>query len=389
MNNKISLTLLTVLLLFLAGACGVDEFTEGGQSSHNEEAVEEKNKEEETNGPLSEMPKGSLEVSFLDVGQGDATLFQTEEAVILVDAGRHDQDEVVHYLNERGVTHIDLLVGTHPHADHIGQMPQVLDAFEVKEVWMSGSEAGSQTFEHTLEAILASEADYYEPRAGESFTVGDLSVEVIHPEELTNNLNDDSVSMNISFGEVRFILTGDAENRAEHEMLRRNNHINATILKAGHHGSSTSNTAPFIEAVNPDAAIYSAGENNQYGHPHSEVIELFHQMNIPLFGTAEHGTVTVKTDGESFELLTEKSTDNITENQQERDKSNNQEECIDINEADLEALMTIIHIGEERGKSLKELRPFESVKDLTRINGISEGRLSEIKSQGLACVSSY
>jgi competence protein ComEC len=113
----------------------------------------------------------TLIVHFIDVGQGDATLFAGPDFTILVDAGRHDRNDVVPYLQSVGVESIDLLVGTHPHADHIGQFPEVLNAFPVNEVWMSGDSHTTRTFERALDAILASDTGYHEPRAGEVYAV--------------------------------------------------------------------------------------------------------------------------------------------------------------------------------------------------------------------------
>src|SRR5690606_12325294 len=115
---------------------------------------------------------GLLTVHFIDVDQGDATLIQADDVVILIDAGRHDRSDVVPYLRSIGIKSIDLLVGTHPHADHIGQFPEVLRAFPVKEVWLSGDVHTSRTFERAIDAILESDAGYHEPRAGERFQFG-------------------------------------------------------------------------------------------------------------------------------------------------------------------------------------------------------------------------
>ncbi|WP_051314698.1 MBL fold metallo-hydrolase [Alteribacter aurantiacus] len=396
-------------MLFVLMGCGIEEEVSHSPHSEAEEPKATVNNENETLSVAKESSEnkteklegdGKLEIHFLDVGQGDATLFLTEEVTILVDAGRHDRDDVVTYLEHIGVEGIDLLVGTHPHADHIGQMPDVLEAFFVEEVWMSGGEASSQIFKRTIESILASDASYHEPRAGESFVVGDLRIEVLHPLELSGDLNDDSVSMNVSFGDVNVLITGDAELGAEREILERGNHLDATVFRVGHHGSSTSNGRSFVTTVNPEVSVYSSGEGNQYGHPHREVVDLFSELDIPLYGTAEHGTITIITDGSGYELYTQKKPNDQStspgSNEEETDDETKDEtidmavensDCIDINEAVLNELVEIIHIGEARGLDLKELRPFESVRDLTRINGISESRLQKIKQQGLACVS--
>jgi glyoxylase-like metal-dependent hydrolase (beta-lactamase superfamily II) len=158
---------------------------------------------------------GTLTAHFFDVGQGDCTLLAGPDFTIVIDAGRHDRQDVVPHLRAAGVESIDLLIGTHPHADHIGQIPQIMAAFPVAEVWMSGDTHTSRTFERALDAVLESGAGYHEPRAGENHHFGSAYVQVLHPEKVTGNLNDGSVSVRISFGNVAFVFTGDAEAESE------------------------------------------------------------------------------------------------------------------------------------------------------------------------------
>ncbi len=246
-----------------------------------------------------------LEVHFIDVGQGDASLLRGPDFTILIDAGRHDRDDVVPYLIAAGVFEIDLLIGTHPHADHIGQFDKVLQAFPVKEVWMSGDVHTTRTFERVLDAILASEASYYEPERGEQFRIGSLDVLILNPSEQTGRLNDGSISLRAQFGEVSFLFTGDAEESKETEMLESGLLLESEVFQLGHHGSSTSNTKEFLEAVNPGVAIYSAEQDNPYGHPHTEIIERLKKMDITVFGTDQYGTIIVQTNGHSVKIVSE------------------------------------------------------------------------------------
>lgn len=251
-------------------------------------------------------PSGELTVHFIDVDQGDATLLEGPDFTVLIDAGRHDRTDVVPYLQAAGVDRLDLLVGTHPHADHIGQMDEVIAQFPVDEVWMSGATHTSKTFERVVDAILDSEATYYEPRAGETFQIGSLRLEVIHPEELPEDLNNGSIVIRAVYGQIVFLFTGDAEKEAEKEMLERGHVLNAHILHMGHHGSSTSSTPEFVEAVSPEVAIYSAGKDNEYGHPHQEVLQRLADLNIPVYGTDQHGTIRVVTDGSTYSVEAER-----------------------------------------------------------------------------------
>ncbi len=286
------------------------------------------------------------------------------------------------------------MIGTHPHADHIGQMDKVLQAFPVKEVWMSGSTHTTRTFERVINAIMEHDVDYYEPRSGDQFQIGSLQINVINPVTLSGDFHDDSLSLVATYGEISFLFTGDAEKQTEAAMLQRQEPVQAHIFQLGHHGSSTSNTEQFLRAVNPEVTIYSAGRNNSYGHPHREVIERLYKMNIPVYGTVDNGTIIISTDGISYtidanittKVNEEKDHDINGENEEQKELPPVSSECIDINNASLQQLQNITHIGTERAEQLIGLRPFSSVNELTKINGIGSGRLKEIKAEGKACV---
>jgi competence protein ComEC len=243
-----------------------------------------------------------LVVYFFDVDQGDATLLAGPDFTILIDAGRHDRTDVVPYLRAAGVQAIDLLVGTHPHADHIGQFPAVLEKYPVAEVWLSGDSHTTRTFERALDAILDSGASYHEPRAGEVYRVGSALVEVVNPDRLTGNLHEGSLALRVVFGNVAFLFTGDAEAETEAAMIARTHPLRAQILQLGHHGSHTSSTLAFLQAVNPEVAVYSAGRNNPYGHPHTEVVERLKGLGVHIYGTDTDGTIRVVTNGATFQV---------------------------------------------------------------------------------------
>ncbi len=333
-------------------------------------------------------PSGQLVAHFIDVGQGDAILLKGSDFTILIDAGRHTGNEVVPYLRSAGVTSVDLLIGTHPHADHIGQFPQVLKEFTVKEVWLDGNVHTSQTFERAIDAVLASNAKYHEPRTGETKRIGSAFIEVVHPNRLTGSLNDDSVSIRLRFGDIYFLFTGDAEVSAENAMARRD--IKAHILKVGHHGSRTSSNTNFLQKVRPEVAIYSAGKGNTYGHPHQEALSRLSQIEARIYGTDINGTIKVITDGKTYSVQPSRGRAvSVTTPAPETSTPTTTapiESCVDINNASREALLNISHIGESRVEDLISGRPYSSVDQLTRISGIGPARISDIKEQGLACV---
>jgi competence ComEA-like helix-hairpin-helix protein len=243
-----------------------------------------------------------LVVYYFDVDQGDSILLQGPDFTILVDAGRHDRNDVVPQLERANVESIDLLIGTHPHADHIGQFPQVLARYPVSEVWMSGDLNTTRTFENAIDAVAESGAAYHEPRAGEIYEIGSARVEVLNPTILTGDVNEGSVVVRIVFGNVAFLFTGDAEEPAERVMLASGLNLQAQILKLGHHASDTSSSPAFIEAIRPEVAIWSAGIDNTYGHPNPGVLARLRQMGIRVLGTAVNSTIVVRTDGNAYEV---------------------------------------------------------------------------------------
>ncbi|MFC7319682.1 MBL fold metallo-hydrolase [Halobacillus campisalis] len=376
------------------------EAEEGSEqnTAEEEEAHEVSTEEEE---PDAKEVTSELTAHYIDVGQADATLFEFEDAGqqvhILIDAGNWNSDNVVNYLHSRQVDQIDIAIATHPDADHIGQLDQVIEQFDVEEVWMSGNESTSDTYDRVLDAIEASGAEYEEPQAGDAFDIGPLEVDVLYPDSITGNTNKESISLKMSYGDTGFVFTGDAEVDDEAAMLSGSSNVEADILQLGHHGSSTSTSSSFLDAVSPEVAIYSAGADNQYGHPNAEVINRVEDAGIDLYGTDVHGTVEVTTDGESYHVATKEEgtvtppDDSRSESEQETEEEpvteseSEIEGCVDINHASVEELQEITQIGPARAEDLIELRPYQSIDDLTKISGIGPARIDEIKAQGVAC----
>ncbi|MDN7243176.1 MBL fold metallo-hydrolase [Planococcus sp. N028] len=319
---------------------------------------------------------GGLKVHFIDVGQGDATLLELDDHTMLIDAGDWNATDVVDYLHEQGIEKIDIAVGTHPDSDHIGQLADVVNNFDVGEVWMSGNESTSNTFIETLEAIDAAGSDYYEPRAGEVFDLGDMKIEVLYPKEATGKANEESISFKLTYGEVRFVFTGDSGVKEEQNMIDSGIDLDAEILHLGHHGSNTSTSAAFLKAVSPEVAVYSAGADNSYGHPHAEVLAAAENAGAEVYGTDVNGTIIVETDGKTYSVVA----------QQEGVTKEGKNRCVDLNKASSAELQGIAGIGPALAEDIIAERPFKKIEDLTKIKGIGPGKLKSIEEQGLACV---
>jgi len=366
------------------------------------EAAEEENTET-TQTP--QAPTHDLTVHYMDVGQADATLLQYADESgsyhILYDTGDWRGNEVTSYLRNQGIETLDLVIISHPDADHMGQLDKVMENFNVGEVWMSGNESSSQTFQRGLEAVLASDADFDEPRAGDTYDIGPLQLEVLYPNSISGKSNEESIATRFTYGNINFVFTGDAGKQDE-AYMRNHFDVTADVLHLGHHGSNTSSDPDFIDAVGPEIAIYSAGAGNSYGHPSPEVVQTMEDRNIELYGTDVHGTIIVTTDGNNItvdtvsqgEIVAEAEASKEETNEQEVSEQESEEEstapapsgCVDINSASVEELQEIIHIGPARAEDLISLRPYGSVDDLIRISGIGDARLADIKAEKVACV---
>ncbi len=277
----------------------------------------EKNSLNGQRGPLSEeagqetAEAGSdeaadgLRVHFIDVGQGDSILIQSGEDAMLVDGGTNESGGiVVNYLKSQGIKRLNYLVGTHPHEDHIGGLDDVIRSFEIGTVIMPDTAHTTRTYEDVLDALLEKELSVTLPVPGESFGLGDASFTILAPDERimaeadrTDDLNNMSVGLRLVYGSTAFVMCGDAETLSEEAMVESGIPLQADVLKLGHHGSSTSSSEAFLEAVSPSSAIISCGRDNSYGHPHQETLEKLDRLGIRTYRTDEQGTLVAESDG--------------------------------------------------------------------------------------------
>ena len=246
-----------------------------------------------------------FKVHFIDVGQGDSILIDLGETEILIDGGGKSPG-VVDYLNDYIDGALEVMVATHPHADHIGGLIAVLDAFDVEEVWHNGDTSTSQTYAQFMAAVQAEGAEIHIARRVDEITVGELIFLVLNPATLAGTTNNNSIALSLSYGEVDFLFMGDAEQEAEASMLGAGTIPDVEILKVGHHGSRTSSSQAFLVLVRPDVAIYMAGKGNRYGHPHGETTAALTEVGAKIYGTDIHGTIVITTDSESYSVQLEK-----------------------------------------------------------------------------------
>jgi len=245
---------------------------------------------------------GEIFVHFIDVGQGDATLIQSRDHAVLIDGGepRYGQ-HVISYLRSAGVTRLDYVVATHPHSDHIGGLIAVLAQKEVGRLLMPDATHNTVPFENFLAAIENHDIPVTIPAIGDRISAGIIYMTVLAPTPGHHaNLNNASIVLRMVHGATAFLFTGDAEVASEQAMLAGGHNLQAHVLGVGHHGSRTSTTQEFLDAVNPVAAVISAGRNNQHGHPHREVLDRLNAANVRILRTDERGSILMSTDGEEI-----------------------------------------------------------------------------------------
>ncbi len=240
-----------------------------------------------------------LVVHFIDVGQGDAILVDYGTNEVLIDGG-DGSPSVVDYLRGYIDGPLEVMVATHPHADHIGGLGAALAAFQVQEVWSCGQTSTSQTYANFTTAVQAEGAEVHVARRGDEINAGGLTFKVLNPVSESDSTNNSSVVLSLSFGQVDFLFEGDAEHEAEASMTAAGLIPDVDILKVGHHGSRTASSAAFLSTAKPEVAIYMAGMDNSYGHPHAETITALQAIGATIYGTDVGGDIAVVTDGQTY-----------------------------------------------------------------------------------------
>lgn len=251
--------------------------------------------------------ESAMTVQFLDVGQGDATFITLPDGkTVLIDAANPgDGDELVKYLNKKAVEKIDYLVATHPHADHIGGMKEVIEGFSIGQIFApkvaTQDLPTSKTYENFLNAVKDKGLKLTRAQGGNILFEGEgYKAECLSPlYDEAEGLNNYSVVIKLHHGENKFLFMGDAEEIAEKQILNGGLNPECDVLKCGHHGSSSSGTAEFLKAASPKFAVISCGADNSYGHPHKETLEAFENLEgfEKLYRTDKDKTVTAVSDG--------------------------------------------------------------------------------------------
>lgn len=287
----------------VATLAGVSHLSEGINilENFNKEAKESVVNQSDNTG--SSEVSGVLTVDYIDVGQGDSALVNVNGKYMLIDAGTNASEKnLINYLKGKNIQKIDYVIGTHPHEDHIGGLDKVIDNFDIGQVYLPKISHTTKTYESVLESIKNKNLKVITAKEGVKIDLGPgTTVEMYSPNKSKyDNLNDYSPIIKVSFGEKKFLFTGDAERETENEVIKKGVDLSADVLKVGHHGSDTSTSNDFLEKVNPKIAIISCGKGNDYGHPHNSTLNKLEGRKIKTFRTDEVGTVQVESDGKNL-----------------------------------------------------------------------------------------
>ncbi len=242
-----------------------------------------------------------LEVYFIDVGNADAILVRDGLGAVLVDAGNNgDGEDILRFLEERGVRRLNYAIGTHPHEDHIGGLDDVLRGIDVGSLILPEKESDTQTYLDVLDAMEDERIPRIEAEAGLSYEVGGFTLKIIGPARLYEDMNNNSVVARIEYGDTAFLLPGDIEEAAEKDILAQGYDISCDVLKAPHHGSETSSSYLFLRQSNPESVVILCGEGNSYGHPHEGPLSRYRDLGATVYRTDTMGTVAFYSDGQEI-----------------------------------------------------------------------------------------
>ena len=300
-NTKIKKAFATALALIIVGVAGILGTNEDliNTVSNMGELANNSNKQK-----VEFVAQEDLLIDFIDVGQADSILIRNEDKTMLIDAGTNEAGEtVVTYLQNLGINKIDYLIGTHPHEDHIGGLDDVINHFNIGQIYMPKIETTTKTFEDVLDAIENKNLTVTSPNKGDKIEIGQaVGTFMTEPILDKDNLNLSSLVVRLEFGNNSFLFMGDAEKENEETI----NWNKTDVLKVGHHGSNTSTSESFLNQVKPQCSIIMVGKDNSYNLPTQETIDKLNTIGSEIYRTDENGTIQIISDGNTIEVKTSK-----------------------------------------------------------------------------------
>lgn len=257
--------------------------------------------------PVSVQAESNFEIHFLDVGQGDSAIIICDDRCMLIDGGESGYSSLVFsYLTDTlGIEHIDYMIATHPHDDHIGGLSAALNACTVGEIYSSVSEYESKAFSSFVKYVVKQGKELVQPVVGDTIQLGTSTVQFLAPLYEYADTNNNSIVVRIVYGNTSFILTGDAEVESLYDITNTQYDLSSTLYKVGYHGSQTGTIGAFLEKVHPQYCIISVGEHNEYGHPDEKIIEQLQTLGAVVYRTDMHGHIICRSDGKTLTFETQ------------------------------------------------------------------------------------
>ncbi len=254
---------------------------------------------------------GDCSVHFIDVGQGDSILICCGEQTLLIDAGENNRgDEVLLYLSKLNIKKLDYVIGTHAHSDHIGGLDTVISSIKTENIILSdlpdSMVPDTKTYTDLLQAIIDNNVNLIAAEPSSKYSLGEGFFTLLAPLDDYKDQNELSIITKFEFGETSFLFTGDAEFQSESDLLKNRTDVSADVLKVGHHGSETSSSQEFINAVNPEIAVIQVGENNSYGHPRVEALERLESVDAKIYRNDLNGNIVITSDGKELSVVCER-----------------------------------------------------------------------------------
>lgn len=256
-----------------------------------------------------DIPENSqFAVHFIDVGQADAALVECDGETMMIDGGNAaDSNLIAAYLKKQDVTELNYVVCSHAHEDHVGGLSGALSVAKADNIYAPKTEANSKAYKNFKKKAEEQNVEIKHPNVGDEIQLGSSTVEFLGPiDENGKDLNSTSIVLKITYGNTSFLFTGDAEKDEEEEILNSGADLKSTVLKVGHHGSSTSTSYPFLREVMPQYAVISVEKGNSYGHPHEETLSKLSDAGVEVYRTDENGDIIMTSDGNNISVVTAK-----------------------------------------------------------------------------------
>ncbi len=259
----------------------------------------------------------TLEVYFIDVGQGDSTLIIDGDEAMLIDGGLPSASQKIYsFLENKNINHLKYIVATHAHNDHVGGLSAALEQSSCDEILVPYLESDNERFQSLLSKAHEKEVSILQAKDGETYSLKNAEIKILGPTDMIeNDDNNNSLVFRLDYKNVSFLFTGDAE-QMEEQLLLYNHYddLSVDVLKVGHHGSHNAASSAWMEAVNPQYAVISCGKDNSYGHPHEETLQLLEQQGTTIYRTDLQGTIHCSTDGYDIIFDTEKESNEVQTN---------------------------------------------------------------------------